>query len=33
MIVNAIVHRDYERDEPIEIRVEPKSITVISPVG
>jgi hypothetical protein len=33
MIVNAIVHRDYERDEPVEIRVEPKSITVISPGG
>ena len=33
MIVNAIVHRDYERDEPIEIRVEPKSIAVVSPGG
>jgi hypothetical protein len=33
MIVNAIVHRDYERNEPVEIRVEPKSITVISPGG
>ncbi len=33
MIVNAIVHRDYERHEPVEIWVEPKSITVISPGG
>jgi hypothetical protein len=33
MIVNAIVHRDYERNEPVEIRIEPKSITVISPGG
>lgn len=33
MIVNAIVHRDYDRQEPIEIYVEPKSITVISPGG
>ena len=33
MIVNAIVHRDYARDEPVEIQVEPKSITVISPGG
>ena len=33
MIVNAIVHRDYERDAPVEIRAEPKSITVISPGG
>ena len=33
MIVNAIVHRDYERAESVEIRVEPKSITVISPGG
>jgi hypothetical protein len=33
MIVNAIVHRDYERSAAVEIRVEPKSITVISPGG
>jgi hypothetical protein len=33
MIVNAIVHRDYERDEAVEVFVEPKSITVISPGG
>ncbi len=33
MIVNAIVHRDYNRDEPVEVIAEPKSITVISPGG
>ena len=33
MIVNAIVHRDYERNESVAIRVEPKSITVTSPGG
>ena len=33
MIVNAIVHRDYERDEPVEVLVEPKCITVTSPGG
>jgi hypothetical protein len=33
MIVNAIVHRDYERNDPVEIRAEPNSITVISPGG
>jgi hypothetical protein len=33
MIVNAIVHRDYERNEPVEVLVEPKSITVTSPGG
>jgi hypothetical protein len=33
MIVNAIVHRDYDRDEAVEVIVEPKSITVTSPGG
>ncbi len=33
MIVNAIVHRDYDRDEPVRVVTEPKSITVISPGG
>lgn len=33
MLVNAIVHRDYEREEPIVIRVAPRSITVTSPGG
>jgi SIR2-like domain len=33
MIVNAIVHRDYDRDEAVEVVVEPKSITVTSPGG
>ena len=33
MIVNAIVHRDYERNEPVEVLVEPKCITVTSPGG
>jgi hypothetical protein len=33
MIVNAIVHRDYERDEPVRVLVEPKLIAVISPGG
>jgi hypothetical protein len=33
MIVNAIVHRDYEREEPVRVVVEPRSITVISPGG
>jgi hypothetical protein len=33
MIVNAIVHRDYDREEPVEVLVEPKSITVTSPGG
>lgn len=33
MIVNAIVHRDYDRDDPVQVEVEPKSITVISPGG
>lgn len=33
MIVNAIVHRDYERDEPVRVLVEPKAITVTSPGG
>jgi SIR2-like domain len=33
MIVNAIVHRDYDREEPVRVLVEPKSITVRSPGG
>ena len=33
MLVNAIVHRDYEREEPIVIRVAPQSITATSPGG
>lgn len=33
MLVNAIVHRDYDRDEPVQVVVEPKSITVTSPGG
>ena len=33
MIVNAIVHRDYNIDESIQVEVQPKSITVISPGG
>lgn len=33
MIVNAIVHRDYDRDEAILVEVQPKSITVTSPGG
>jgi hypothetical protein len=33
MIVNAIVHRDYDRDEAVQVQVEPRSITVISPGG
>lgn len=33
MVVNAIVHRDYERGEPVIVTVEPKCITVTSPGG
>ena len=33
MIVNAIVHRDYDRNEPVRVVAEPKSITVTSPGG
>lgn len=33
ILVNAIVHRDYERDEPIRVVAEPRSITVTSPGG
>ncbi len=33
MLVNAIVHRDYDRDEAVQVVVEPRSITVISPGG
>jgi hypothetical protein len=33
MIVNAIVHRDYDLDEAIQDEVQPRSITVISPGG
>src|SRR5262249_19242946 len=33
MIVNAIVHRDYDRDEPVHVEVHPRSISVTSPGG
>jgi hypothetical protein len=33
MIVNAIVHRDYESAEPVRVLIEPREITVISPGG
>lgn len=33
MVVNAIVHRDYDRDEPVRVVVEPNAITVTSPGG
>jgi len=33
MIVNAIVHRDYDVDAPVQVEVQPRSITVISPGG
>jgi hypothetical protein len=33
MVVNAIVHRDYDRDEAVQVQVEPRSITVVSPGG
>jgi predicted HTH transcriptional regulator len=33
MIVNAIVHRDYDRSEPVFVTVTPNSITVTSPGG
>jgi len=33
MIVNAIVHRDYDRDEAVHVEVQPRSITVTSPGG
>lgn len=33
VIVNAVVHRDYEREEPVEVILEPASITVRSPGG
>lgn len=33
MIVNAIVHRDYDRTDPAEVLVEPHAITVTSPGG
>jgi hypothetical protein len=33
MLVNAIVHRDYDRNETVQVVVEPKSITVTSPGG
>jgi hypothetical protein len=33
MLVNAIVHRDYDRDEAVQVMIEPKSITVTSPGG
>jgi SIR2-like domain len=33
MIVNAIVHRDYDRDEAVYVEAQPRSITVTSPGG
>lgn len=33
VLVNAIVHRDYNLDDPVHVIVEPKSITVTSPGG
>lgn len=33
MIVNALVHRDYERDEPVKIAITPASIKTLSPGG
>ena len=33
MIVNAIVHRDYDRADPVVVSVEPKCIIVTSPGG
>jgi hypothetical protein len=33
MIVNAIVHRDYDRNEAVHVEVQPRSISVTSPGG
>jgi len=33
IVVNAIVHRDYDREAPVRVLVEPKSISVVSPGG
>ena len=33
MIVNAVVHRDYDRSEPIVVSVEPRFVKVTSPGG
>lgn len=33
MLVNAIVHRDYDSNEAVQVIAEPRSITVISPGG
>ena len=33
MIVNAIVHRDYDRNEAVHVEVQPRSIRVTSPGG
>ena len=33
MLVNAVVHRDYDRKEPIVVTVEPKFVKVTSPGG
>lgn len=32
-IVNALVHRDYERSEPVTVSITPRTITVLSPGG
>lgn len=33
MLVNAIVHRDYDREEPVRVVAEPKAISITSPGG
>lgn len=33
MLVNALVHRDYRKDEPIRVNITPDSVSVISPGG
>ena len=32
-VVNALYHRDYQKREPVEIRIEPNSITILSYAG
>ena len=33
MLINALVHRDYGRDEPVELTITPRAISVRSPGG
>ncbi len=33
VVVNALVHRDYQREEPVRIEVRPQSICIVSPGG